>query len=196
MGFEPTVQLPVLRFSRPALSSTQPSLREWNQGRVYSGIQAELSVLCKSADCGITEEIGCLARQNPLVQFNEIRMWRQGPCPAGRQAHSKFSLRQQRHSREGGNLFSLAVSKLAAVPAPWIPVSRALLPVPELIWSEYGRPGPTGQSLLESQASVIPAFAGVEGWKFFVLADISGHSGAMLGIRHRAWQEGIVTELS
>ena len=32
VGFEPTVQLPVLRFSRPVLSSTQPSLREWNQG--------------------------------------------------------------------------------------------------------------------------------------------------------------------
>ena len=32
VGFEPTVQLPVLRFSRPALSSTQPSLREWNRG--------------------------------------------------------------------------------------------------------------------------------------------------------------------
>ena len=28
VGFEPTVQLPVLRFSRPALSSAQPSLRE------------------------------------------------------------------------------------------------------------------------------------------------------------------------
>ena len=26
VGFEPTVQSPVLRFSRPALSSTQPSL--------------------------------------------------------------------------------------------------------------------------------------------------------------------------
>ena len=34
MGFEPTVQLPVLRFSRPALSSTQPSLREWSRGRL------------------------------------------------------------------------------------------------------------------------------------------------------------------
>ena len=28
VGFEPTIQLPVYRFSRPALSSTQPSLRE------------------------------------------------------------------------------------------------------------------------------------------------------------------------
>ena len=37
VGFEPTVQLPVLRFSRPALSSTQPSLREWNRGGFVRG---------------------------------------------------------------------------------------------------------------------------------------------------------------
>ena len=40
VGFEPTVQLPVLRFSRPALSSTQPSLREWNQGGVLPSVEA------------------------------------------------------------------------------------------------------------------------------------------------------------
>ena len=34
VGFEPTVRLPVLRFSRPALSSTQPSLLD-NYFRVF-----------------------------------------------------------------------------------------------------------------------------------------------------------------
>ena len=38
VGFEPTVQLPVLRFSRPALSSTQPSLREWSRGGAGAGL--------------------------------------------------------------------------------------------------------------------------------------------------------------
>ena len=42
VGFEPTVQLPVLRFSRPVLSSTQPSLREWEG----EGVDAPVPLAC------------------------------------------------------------------------------------------------------------------------------------------------------
>ena len=69
---------------------------------------------------------------------------------------------------------------------------------------------------MESQASVIPALAGVEGWENFGFPEIIGHScysarvpvnsrahrlgsekasGIMSEMRYRAWQGGIVTTL-
>ena len=62
VGFEPTVQLPVLRFSRPALSSTQPSLRT-NHSMIFrflcQRMTGKLPSICTARYLG-----GCLGRRN------------------------------------------------------------------------------------------------------------------------------------
>ena len=81
VGFEPTVQLPVLRFSRPALSSTQPSLREWNRGGAGAGLVfrpvANRNLAAKG--CGIA----CKAAQDVKSSLTKSVYGGKGRIPMG-----------------------------------------------------------------------------------------------------------------